>query len=46
MARLDLAANHRDDALHNIRAALQIDSKNKAALELWQKIEASGGQKK
>jgi len=25
---------------------LQIDSKNKAALELWQKIEASGGQKK
>ena len=46
MARLDLAANHRDDALHNVRAALQIDSKNKVALELWQKIQASEGQKK
>jgi tetratricopeptide (TPR) repeat protein len=46
LARLDLAANHRDDALHNVRAALQIDSKNQAALELWQQIEAGGGQKK
>jgi tetratricopeptide (TPR) repeat protein/TolB-like protein len=46
LARLDLAASHRDDALHNVRAALQIDSKNKAALGLWQQIEASEGQKK
>lgn len=46
LARLDLAANHRDEALHNVRAALQIDSKSKAALELWQQMEAGGGQKK
>jgi tetratricopeptide (TPR) repeat protein len=46
LARLDLADGHRDDALHNVRAALQIDSKNKVALELWQRIEASEGQKK
>jgi tetratricopeptide (TPR) repeat protein len=46
LARLDLAANHRDDALHNVRAALQIDPKNQAALELWQQMEAGGGQKK
>ncbi|MFY9853956.1 MAG: tetratricopeptide repeat protein, partial [Terracidiphilus sp.] len=46
LARLDLAANHRDEALHNVRAALQIDSKSKAALDLWQQIEAGGGQKK
>ena len=46
LARLDLAANHRDEALHNVRAALQIDPKSKAALELWQQIEASEGQKK
>jgi tetratricopeptide (TPR) repeat protein/TolB-like protein len=46
LVRLDIAANHRDEALHNVRAALQIDSKSKAALELWQQIEAGGGQKK
>jgi len=46
LARLDLAANHRDDALHDVRAALQIDPKSKAALELWQQMEAGGEQKK
>jgi tetratricopeptide (TPR) repeat protein len=46
LVRLDIAANHRDEALHNVRAALQIDSKNKAALDLWQQIEAGGGQRR
>jgi tetratricopeptide (TPR) repeat protein len=46
LARLDSAVNHRDEALHDVRAALQIDSKNKAALELWQQLEGGGGQKK
>jgi tetratricopeptide (TPR) repeat protein/TolB-like protein len=46
LARLDLAGNRRDDALRNIRAALQIDSKSKAALELRTKIEAGERQKK
>jgi tetratricopeptide (TPR) repeat protein len=46
LVRLDIATNHRDEALHNVRSALQIDSKNKAALELWQQIQAGGGQKR
>jgi tetratricopeptide (TPR) repeat protein len=46
VVRLDLAANHLYEARQNAAAALRIDSKNKATLELERQIEAREGPKK
>ncbi|MGD0800268.1 MAG: tetratricopeptide repeat protein [Terracidiphilus sp.] len=46
LVRLDLAINHLYEARQNVEAALQIDPKNKPALELKQQIEAKDGMKK
>ena len=45
LVRLDLAANHLYEAQQNLAAALQIDPKSKAALELQRQIESREGQK-
>jgi len=46
LVRLDIAANHLDEAQVYIVAALQIDPQNKAALELRRQIADSNGMKK
>ena len=45
LGRLDLAANHLDEAKRELAAALQIDSKSKPAQELSRQIEVREGQK-
>jgi tetratricopeptide (TPR) repeat protein len=45
MVRLELAVNRLDEAKQNIGAALQIDPKNKPALELKRQIAAREGRK-
>jgi tetratricopeptide (TPR) repeat protein len=45
LGRLDLAANHMDDASRDVRDALKIDPANRTALELNRQIEARTGQK-
>jgi len=46
LGRLDLAANHMDEARRDLAAALQIDASSKQAQELSRQIEAREGQKK
>jgi len=46
LVRLDLAANHLDEAKQNVAAALQIDPNSKPALELQRQIGVKGGLKK
>ena len=46
LVRLQIAANHLYEAQRNLDAALQIDPRNKAALELRRQIEAKDGMKK
>ncbi len=46
LGRLDLAANHMDEARRDLAAALQIDANSKQAHELSRQIEAREGQKK
>jgi Tfp pilus assembly protein PilF len=46
LGRLDLAANHLDAVKQELDAALKIDSKSSAALELQRQIETKEGQKK
>ena len=45
LIRLDLADNHLYEARQNLAAALRIDPKSKAALELQRQIESREGQK-
>ena len=46
LVRLDLAANHLDEAKQNVDAALKIDPNSKWALELRRQIAVKGGPKK
>jgi tetratricopeptide (TPR) repeat protein/nucleotide-binding universal stress UspA family protein len=46
LVRLQIAAHHLYEAQRNLDAALQIDPKNKPALELRRQIEAKDGMKK
>ncbi len=46
LVRLDLAANHLEEARQNAEAALRIDPKSEPALGLRRQIEAREGQKK
>jgi tetratricopeptide (TPR) repeat protein len=46
LGRLNLAADHLDEARQNAAAALQIDPKSKPALDLKQQVETKAGQKK
>jgi tetratricopeptide (TPR) repeat protein len=46
LVRLDLAANHLDEANQNVDAALKIDPNSKRALELRRQIAVKGGLKK
>lgn len=45
LGRLDLAANHMDDAGRDVREALKIDPANRTAQELNRQIEARTGQR-
>ncbi len=46
LVRLDLEANHLEEAKQNVEAALKIDPNSKLALELRRQIAARGGLKK
>jgi tetratricopeptide (TPR) repeat protein len=46
LVRLDLAANHLEEAKQNAEAALQIDPQSKPALELRRQIAVKGGLKR
>jgi tetratricopeptide (TPR) repeat protein len=46
LVRLDLAANHLEEAKQNVEAALRIDPQSKPALELQRQIAVKGGLKK
>jgi Tfp pilus assembly protein PilF len=46
LVRLDLAANHLEEAKQNVEAALRIDPQSKTALELQRQIAVKGGLKK
>jgi uncharacterized protein HemY len=46
LVRLDLEANHLEEAKQNVEAALRIDPQSKPALELRRQIAVKGGLKK
>lgn len=46
LVRLDLSANHLDEANQNVDAALKIDPNSKRALELKRQIAVKGGLKR